>query len=332
MIKVILACSLLFIAGDQYAAKLTTLADIYKPAHMAVDKNKLYISDQSSVLVYSMDDFKLERKIGGKGEGPGEYRRPPWIKILPDKVLLYTSHKFSIFTKNGELVKEKKIASNMLANIHPVGDNYIINILVVNATGQLTREISIVDNDLNKIHSLYSRLKKPEHLGGKRVIRFINPIVSFQCLGDKILLANSYNGFYIEIFDLAGNSIGTIKRSFKRIKVPGSYKEKREKDFLKKYSISQREKIAKMFKFEYAEYFPPMQKFVISGDRLYIKTYRTKNSNVEYIILDTGGNYLNKVFLPEAQGNPQVFYGNKFYFLKDNEEKEAWELHCLDIL
>ena len=326
------ACSLLFfIAGYQYAAKLTTLPDIYKPVQMAIVENKLYISDQNSVSVYSMDDFKLERKIGGKGEGPGEFQWPPWMNILPKEILIYTSHKFSVFKKNGTLIKEKKIGVNMLSYIHPAGDNYIVDIITVDEKGLLTKEINIVDKDLDKIHSLYSRPRNHERSGGKRIMRFINPRVSFQCLGDKIFLANGYKGFVIEIFDLDGNPIGTINRSFTKVKVPGPYKAKWENDFLKKYSADHRKRIAKVFRFEYPEYFPPIQKFEIAGEKLYIKTFRTKNSNAEYIILDTGGNLLDKVFLPETQYGLQAFHGNKFYYLKDNEEEEEWELHCLDI-
>ena len=61
------------------------------------------------------------------------------------------------------------------------------------------------------------------------------------------------------------------------------------------------------------------------------KTYGTKNKKEEYIILDLKGNFLKKVFLPETPSILAAIYNNKFYSLKDNEEKEEWELHCLDI-
>jgi len=74
-----------------------------------------------------------------------------------------------------------------------------------------------------------------------------------------------------------------------------------------------------------------VQDFLVVGDKLYIWTYRTEEDQEEYINLDTKGNLLKTVFLLEAPPGSWTFYGNKFYYLKDNDEKEECELHCIDL-
>ena len=55
--------------------KLYEFSDIYKPQQIAVDNNYLYVSEGYGVNLYSLKNFKLIRKIGKKGSGPGEFLR-----------------------------------------------------------------------------------------------------------------------------------------------------------------------------------------------------------------------------------------------------------------
>ena len=52
--------------------KAATLPEVMKPQYMLVEDNRLYISEQSSIAMYSMENFKLVKRIGRKGEGPGD--------------------------------------------------------------------------------------------------------------------------------------------------------------------------------------------------------------------------------------------------------------------
>ncbi|MDQ1353840.1 MAG: hypothetical protein QG657_4147, partial [Acidobacteriota bacterium] len=135
----------------------------------------------------------------------------------------------------------------------------------------------------------------------------------------------------IEIFDYNGQPIRVIEKDFPKIKIPESVKKKRMEDLLKTFSPDHKKRIEKTFTFEFPEYFPAIQEFLVVGDTLYIKTYRIEEDREEYIILDTKGNLLKNVFLPEMQPGSWTLYGNKFYYLKDNDEEEQWELHCLDL-
>jgi hypothetical protein len=331
MKKIFIILFLLLLAGVAHGTKLGSLPDVYHPLRFTIDGNLLYIPDQNSVSVYSMKDFKLLQKIGGKGEGPGEFTRTPKAIILQDEILLFSYLKFARFKKDGTLLMEKKVLPTMLGDIYPLGNHYIIHTSMVNDKAEWVSEINIVSQDFKKIKSLYSHTKEKENTDGKNVVRFMGPTVSFQCNANNIFLAYGNSGFKIEVIDYNGKSVRVIEKDFPRIKIPESFKKKKLEIFLKTFSPAQKEKIAKTFIFDFPEYFPAMQDFLVVGDNLYIKTYRTEENQEEYVILDTKGNLLKKVFLPETQPGAWTFSGNKFYFLKDNDDKEEWELHGIDL-
>lgn len=331
MVKTFLFCSLLLVVGSMYAAKVVSFPDIFKPLQLVIDDGTLYISDQNSILIYSMENFKLLQKIGGKGNGPGEFQKTPYVKVLQDEILAHSTLKFCRFTKEGKLLMEKRFSTTMLFNIYPVGQNYIIDVSSFNKEAQAVREINIVDQNLEKIKSLYTHIRKPKNSGGKRIIQLIKPFASFTCSADKIFLANSHKGFSIEIFDLNGKPIRVINRPFSKISIPENYKKKRKEEFLRGFSPNMLNRIKKRIEFDFPEYFPAIKSFIVSDDKIYVKTYGPNNKKDEYTISDFKGNFLKKVFLPGTPFTRSTIYNNKFYFLKDNDAEEEWELHCLDI-
>jgi hypothetical protein len=279
-----------------------------------------------------MADYKLVGKIGAKGEGPGEFKRHPRMKILKKEILVYSFLKFSRFSKNGKLLMEKRVPSlMMLYDIFPIGNNYVIYFSRFNMDADTIMAVSIVDKDFNEINSLFYHIKERKNKIGKEVVRLINSGVDVQCEADKIFLANSHKGFCIEIFESNGNPIGVINKKFPRIKIPEDYKKKRLDDFLKKYSGNQKKKIAKTIEFDFPEHFPEMRDLIVSGGKIYVKTYATMENKVEYVILDLNGKLLKRVFLPESEYSYSTFFNEKYYFLKENESEEIWELYSVKV-
>jgi hypothetical protein len=58
---------------------------------------------------------------------------------------------------------------------------------------------------------------------------------------------------------------------------------------------------------------------------------------VEFIILDLEGNILNRILLPLFQEEslidryPYTFSKDSYYYLKDNPERQVWELHRIQL-
>ena len=71
---IIIACGVVLKAGN-----VRPLPEIMTPNIIAVNENMLYISDRYSIIVYSLDDFSVLHRFGGKGEGPREFRFLPFF-------------------------------------------------------------------------------------------------------------------------------------------------------------------------------------------------------------------------------------------------------------
>ncbi len=102
-----LAISLSFSGKDSIE-----LSEITSPDGLFINNKYVYISQGTDIFQYSKNDFKLKKKFGRKGEGPGEFKgRVDYINILPENLLISSRDKISYFTKNGGFIKEIKSKS-----------------------------------------------------------------------------------------------------------------------------------------------------------------------------------------------------------------------------
>jgi len=328
------------------AAKIASLPGILSPKMIAVDDDTIYITDQESLFVYSLNKFELVRKIGQKGEGPDEYMYTPSVQILRDSFLLYTNFKFSLFKKkdDGRSILEKRFPFPV-QKFNLAGDNYFIHQWTSDEKNRRFSEIIAYDQNFKKINTLYTKESKIQSLESIiKETRIVGPIVTFQCWEDKIFVANGNKGFYIEIFNERGQLLTVIKKDYEKIRISEADKKRLIEDFKNKpyLKIQNRwqyfKKIAGNFDKMFPEYFPAMQSLSVSDNKLYVKTYNRKEGNgnwkEEYVILDLKGNIVKKVFLPYAKNNLMSFKNDIFYYLdsKEYEDGEEWELYIESIL
>lgn len=64
----ILLLLLLLFAGCVHAQKIVPLPGLGKPDSITIDDQRLYITDQGTIALYSLEDFKLKKKFGRQGE------------------------------------------------------------------------------------------------------------------------------------------------------------------------------------------------------------------------------------------------------------------------
>ena len=133
------------------------------------------------------------------------------------------------------------------------------------------------------------------------------------------------------MFDLSGNLIYTIKKDYEKMEVSEAYKSKIKKDFIKRFDIRLHKQILKTFEFESPKYFPAIKDFLVVDDKMYIKTYGSSDDKEEYIIMNLKGNFLKKIYLPKTVRKCYAIKNNRFYYLKENEEEEEWELYSIVI-
>ncbi|MCK4764523.1 MAG: hypothetical protein KAW12_20150 [Candidatus Aminicenantes bacterium] len=333
MRKVIFLCLTLFFVNSLNAAKIASLPGILKPEEINVDENRVYISNQNGVSVFSPGKLKLTGKIGKRGEGPGEFLFTPHVQILTGTLFLYTSRKFSFFNKAGELQEEKSLSFPVL-NANSIGSNYITNQWTY-VDNRAFSEIILYDRDLKKIKSLHKSKKEVNIKKIFEKIPFVSHVLKFQCWGNKIYFMDSKKGFVIEVYDASGNHLSTIRREYEKIKITSSDKKRIIEEFKNKPFVKNRwsflKKYADKFESMFPEYFPAVDDFIVTDDKIYVKTYKSQNKKDEYIILGLNGDIEKRVFLPWVGNRLYSIKNGRFYYLRENEEAELWELHSMDI-
>lgn len=335
MNRKILICILFLFALASYghSEKIGELDEILNPSVIRVDSDNAYISDQYYVLFYSINNLKLLSKVGGKGEGPGNFTAYPKITVLKKKVLAYSINRLSFFSKDGKSRGDKK-TEKMFFLLDYANGNFIMPVTQF-ASGKAKDHViqyTIFDPDLNPVSVIHS-VKKPAARPQGKVKKFlISPLTTFQCYDGKIFLVDGQNGFRINVFDHQGKRLYQIQREFEKIKIPESVKKEKYEEYINTPAIKKRLPIfKKLFEPAFPEYFPAIQDFRISEGRMYVKTYQRLDGKSEFVILDLNGKFLQKTYLPDIKSSLFDIAGNMFYFLKEDENEINWELHAIKI-
>lgn len=332
MKKIFLCLLILTCTSFLYPDKLVELPKIEKPVSIAIEGNKIYIIEETRrVSVYSLINHELLREIGRRGEGPGEFKRTPLLKILPDFLFFCTFEKVMKFSKDGKLLEEKRLFP--LGRALPIRNNYV-RIGFKSESGKNYNTVNLLDNDLNRTKELYTQ----ERINRRGVLIPIRDYLGIDSFGGKCFVAEGRKGFFIEVFNSDGKKLDEIEKNIGKIRISNEYKEKliyqRVND---PRGGAEWKEAVRRFKVEYPKYFPDMRELVVAGDRIHVQTYRQEKDDAEFIILDLEGNILNRVLLPLFQEGslidryPYTFSKDSYYYLKDNPERQVWELHRIQL-
>jgi hypothetical protein len=331
LISVLIIC---FFSGLMFSEKMGDIDDIFKPFIMRVDSNTLYISDQYFVYFFSTNDLKLINKIGGKGEGPGFFRTEPRLKILKNKILAYDIIQFYFLSKSGKQINGNRFP-NIFFSLDYVEGNFVMAVsnLSSDVKNFYVTDFVVLDHLFKKIKVIHT-IKRPIYNSpGKRKKYLVEPLTKFQCYNDKTYLVDGQLEFHIKVFDAKGKPVKEIQKKLERRKVTESFKKRKYDEFVNNPVIKKRWHIfEKMYECVFPEYFPDIQDFRIADGKIYIKTYKYLENRVEFIILDLDGKLLGKVYLPDVKNTLFDINNNWFYYLKEDETAEVWELFKTRIL
>lgn len=333
--------------------KIGVLSEVLKPVSIEVSGDRLYIVEGATFYVYSLKDLGLITKFGKKGEGPGELKVTPLVSnsitALNDQLFVEGLSKVIYFSKDGRLLKEvKKIGAFSTLKILPVGENFAA-VRWLNPTEKDKKHylaLSLLDPGMNVIKVLY----KQEFPEKEEDIIMVTDSIHFAVYKEKIYVEESEKRFFIEVFDSKGDKLLEIKKDFETRKVTGKEKEAilenfKEDNFVKMMAQSKGgwENFKKSINFVYPDRFPYIKDITVTGNKIYVSTYETKDNKEKYIIMDLKGNIVSTCYIPipkessflaKTLGRDNRFYGitnNKFYYLKENEDDEEWELHVTEI-
>jgi hypothetical protein len=343
----ILAVLLLLLSDLVSASNKAVLPEVIKPAAITVEGNQVYITEGTSIHIYSLNPFKYVKKFGKKGEGPGEFLRTPYLIPFQDHLFIINPAKLMFFSKDGVFQREIKLPFHYFYQNYPllpVKGNYagcqlkkVEGKLKFVFLGKIYKEDYTFFKQFYVGHS--PSLPPPPRAGTKPVkvdFDVIGECLDFDVYDDKIFVADSRKGLFISVFDHNGNRLYEIDKEYKKIKVPDASKE----SYMKEQKESENwEQLKMRFNYIFKEYYPAFFTFKINDYKIYVATYEKKEGKYEVKVMDLKGNILrcSFAFLPdpmdrEVWGFPHYsttydICNNKTYYLKENPASDMWELH-----
>jgi hypothetical protein len=312
--------------------KLATIPEVFRPFLLVTDDQQFYVTEGTTVYIFSRKDFTLKKKFGKEGEGPREFKLAqgmPGIILIPqtDSLLITSAGKVSFYTKDGKFIKELKVTTGSMVSVfQPVGEKFVGLSTTMGENMSMNFTLNIYDAQLTKIKEIY---QLPVMKRGR--MEFPNVSPSFQVTNNKIIIGGQRE-FVINILNAKGDKVSSITRDYKLLKLREDYKKGVHEFFKTNPATKQAYEILKNM-ITFAEYFPAIQGFYVENQKIYIQTYMKKEENYEFFIYDVNGKFLQRLFLPvkymnALMPNPTAIKDNTLYQLIENEEEENWELHA----
>ncbi|MCP4149633.1 MAG: hypothetical protein GY757_17945 [bacterium] len=334
MKRIILAICFLLIVTICFAGKLATFEDINRPNMLVVDNERMFIADGFNVHIYSMKDFKRIKTFGQKGEGPGEFkiflrkdRGGVLIEGLPDKLLINSIKRLSIFSKDGSYMSQLNVPGGG-TKFRSYGKNYV-GFGTAMESHKFYRTINIYDSQLQKVKEVFRWLEDGNH--DKNIHPITGNLQMARTHGNKIYIND---GDLINVYNHRANKIQVIKpeKGYKKLEYTNASK-KEVQDFYKKDPEGW---AFLKTRISYPDYFPRIRSFNIINSKIYIETFEKKEGKTKFVIMDLSGKLIAKPFLPLQYVNiekayPYNFAKNKLYQLTENLDDEVWELNVTEL-
>ncbi len=341
MNKTIIFALILFLSIQLIPATKIIETDHLKPFRIRVGEQRIFISEGPQISVYSKNDFKLLTRFGKGGEGPGEFKLlpefGPEIDINSGQILATSMGKISLFTFEGKQIMEKNISALGRPELFRIiGDKFAGNVFKVE-NKNIWNVINIYDKDFKTSITIN---KIPFHM--KRGEKF-NPIArglylpNFYVSDKKIWVGGALYKGNILAYDDKGKSILDLNPDIQKVK----FTDRDRQGWIDSYMVNadyKREYERLKKRFQYPEYFPLWQNFILTDGKLYIQTFarNDKAGTNKFYVYNTKGNFIKSVWLPLTEYfdfNPDPYYisGNKLYQLSNNYEEETIELRITDM-
>jgi hypothetical protein len=331
MKKSIVFFILLLCAFYGYPEKLAVFPEVLKADDFQIGSGRMFVTENTTIYIYNLKDFKFIKKFGKPGEGPQEFKiNPPdyplGIQILPDRIMVSSVGKVSFFSLDGKFIKENSVVN--INSVQSLGKNFV-GVTFINEGGVVYRTINLFGPQFNKLKEVYREkfLFQP----GKS-IDLLKKSFLFKTCPNRIFVS-AQEGFVIDIFDGEGNLVNTIKREFE----PQKVREETKKG-IHKMIEKRNETLYPLIKdrIRIADYWPAIAELRINDQKLYVSANKFKGEEFEFYLFDLNGKLLKTFFLKLDKKNPiqafpYDFHDGKIYQLIENWDTEEWELHVREI-
>ncbi len=314
--------------------KAISFPDILKPGSIVIEKDRMFVTEKATILIFDLNNSRLLKRFGKKGEGPGEFLGVIRLHIVSGKVLVSSLGKVSYFSMDGKFIEDIRSPKDtgISGGFQPFNNGYI-------GTGtdmdknEGFRTINIYNSRLQKVKEIYrtSVGSRFDSLKGNK--NFFKKAFSYKTFGSRIYISGE-EGFIVRAFNSNGDSLFTIKRDYKRLK----FKERDKKNFLNYLKANSPDYVYRSMqkRLVFPEYYPVIFFIYSDNSKIYIFTWKRSEEGLETFFYDPDGNFLGRRELPLHFMNPLLFspftiYKGKIYQLIEEEENEIWQLKITDI-
>ncbi|MEN8222446.1 MAG: hypothetical protein ABFR36_04225 [Acidobacteriota bacterium] len=327
MKKILFILLMVVISGIGSGKVIADFPDLLNPDRMMLGDGKLYVIQDYSVHVYSMKDFSLKKKVGKQGEGPGEFTGYLMMALHSGNLYLNSSGKLSVYTPDGEMIREVKSRDSVSGVYTPFRDKFIGRGMEIDKERNRFTLLNIYNKELIREKTV---IREPHSSNfEKGVIIPFDSTFNFHILGKKLYLVNGRE-FEIDVYGPSMNKEKIIKWNYNKVKFGEKDKEKvienlRTNPRIKAFA----DEILKRQR--YPKYYPSILGLYDNGINLFVMTHRWEGNNIEFLIFDPEGKYIQQLFIPFTMKSlyrayPWDIKGNRFLQLLENEDDE-WELH-----
>lgn len=326
---------ILWAATSFAAVKVLQLPGLMRPQTMIVDNDQLFITEGTTIYIYSLKGFKLLAKFGNQGEGPGEFRDIGFgVKVEPtaDALIVYSPGRVSYFTRDGKFIKEKQVTDPRKGQFKKLGDKYV-GTTMKRENQKVYFTLNLYDSQLKVIKELY----KYEHPFFP-ITKKINPLNARVCsfyVYEKKIVVDDMEGV-INIFDSGGNKVAAIKPSYETVNVTPESK----KQYIDSWKTGHKaEYEAFKTRFRFPPVYPNIRNYHVINNKVFIITYKEKEGKSEMVIYSMEGKLLKSVYVALADldmllpnlYNYYTITDGKLYKLVEDPDTENWELHISTI-
>ena len=329
------------------AEKVGTLENLLLPRMIEISHDNVYCMQETTVYMYDLKGLKFIKKFCKKGEGPGELKISPGLTnfCVPfnNSLMVVGLDKAIVYSKEGILKEEFRLPPLSANYLYPLGENTYLGLKF--HTSDDRRKPKLIAGIMNKKMELKKELYNQDFTGGQNMINLTADGINMAVANGKIYIEESANGFIVSIYNLEGKFLKKIKKDTPAVKFTKAHQENainliKQNPALKSIGW---ENFKKMVKITHDEYLPLIKDLQVDQDRIYLMSTNFRESKQEFIVMDQEGKVLKKVYLPQPIptdfinvifGRPASYYKvykGKYYYLKENLDDEAWELHVEDI-
>ncbi len=336
MKKIVFILVLLILGSQILKSESYPLDNVLKPDSIFVSKDRVYITEGATIYMYSKNDIKYLGKFGKKGEGPGEIngsRRGNVsfsINTVGNDIFIHNRSKVMFFTKEGKFIREKRLSGGFIRGMLPVGSNFVARSFKIGSNRSRTESISIYDKSFKKKSEVAGKPEKKFERGRFFKIYFENNVFNMRTCKNEIFLNNTKE-FLIDKYDSEGKKLNPIKINYNLIKVSSTQKSKIKSYYKNESRFSKFwERIRTML--DIADQYPAIKNFFVTGNKIYVQTYKKTPQGYEFYILDKhNGKILDKKIISIGilniiKDSPYYIEGGKIYSLIENTDEEEWEL------